>query len=277
MPLSLSQSYDNRRPSLRGPTAIVVRRAAARVSHELRMYDALDTLRYRAQEDDPQRWQGAWDFLKATEDERRRAEHNRCEELFRRYELRRSRSALHACLHAAGRRGTRCSRRARVTARIAGKSASTGDPDPDPEPPTTRRYLGCEVARAAAVAELIRTALAAADQLVGSLVSHLRSSRSESVTPLGELPAPGESPHDPRAAGKRLHFAGEHAHPEIKSATGRPAALTESVRQAVDPRKRNPHGQRRRRPDHAQARRALVPSAGRRAGPPRVVPSGGGR
>ena len=82
---------------------------------------------------------------------------------------------------------------------------------------------------------LIRTARAAADQLVGSLVSPLSSSRHESVTPLGEVPAPDENPRDPRAARKRLHFAGEHAHPEIRSSTGYPAALTELARQAVGP------------------------------------------
>lgn len=43
-------------------------------------------------------------------------------------------------------RRPRARRAHRVVARMAGTSASTGDPDPEPELPTTRRYLGCEVA-----------------------------------------------------------------------------------------------------------------------------------
>ncbi|HEX7838951.1 MAG TPA: hypothetical protein VF469_15845, partial [Kofleriaceae bacterium] len=48
--------------------------------------------------------------------------------------------------------------------------------------------------------ELSKREPAAADRLVGSLVSHLWAFRPESVSPLGELPSPDEIARDPRGA-----------------------------------------------------------------------------
>ena len=48
------------------------------------------------------------------------------------------------------------------------------------------------------LAELSKREPAAADQLVGSLVAHLRAFRPESVSPLGELPPPTSPIVDPR-------------------------------------------------------------------------------
>lgn len=51
-----------------------------------------------------------------------------------------------------------------------------------------------------ALAELEKTAPADVDALVTSIVSHLRSWRPESVSPLGQLPAPTERISDPRSS-----------------------------------------------------------------------------
>jgi hypothetical protein len=50
------------------------------------------------------------------------------------------------------------------------------------------------------LAELAKQAPAEADQIVGSLVAHLRSWRPESVSPLGVLPKPEAPIVDPRGA-----------------------------------------------------------------------------
>jgi hypothetical protein len=67
-------------------------------------------------------------------------------------------------------------------------------------PQTPRGRAIAEQLRAAFadLAELERSAPADVDAIVASSVSHLRSWRPESVTPLSELAAPTESDHDPR-------------------------------------------------------------------------------